>query len=389
MNRVCSIFAQLLQLFPRAKFQQAVQFHLAEHHARGFTCWGQFVAMLFCQLGQAKSLREICNGLMSIEGKLKHLGIEKAPNKSTLAYANEHRPWQLYKTLFEELLGLCMQTAAGRKKKFRFKNKLQSLDSTSIDLCASLFDWAKFKSTKGAAKIHLLLDHEGYLPCFAHITDGKSHDITVARTFKFQPGTIIAMDKGYVDYDWWERLTQQGVYFVTRLKKDMQWDEVESRTVPQNSSILKDQIIQLRTSPQRSYPMKLRVVTMWDENKKQELQFLTNHLQFGATTIARIYKERWQIEIFFKTLKQLLRVKTFVGTSANALKTQIWTALIAILILKYLKLKSSFGWSLSNLVALLRQQLFVYRHLYQWLDNPYQAPPALEGIHDGQLQLGL
>ncbi len=148
MNRVCSIFAQLLQLFPRAKFQHAVQFHLAEHHARGFTCWGQFVAMLFCQLGQAKSLREICNGLMSIEGKLKHLGIEKAPNKSTLAYANEHRPWQLYKTVFEELLGLCMQTAASRKKKFRFKNKLQSLDSTSIDLCASLFDWAKFKSTK-------------------------------------------------------------------------------------------------------------------------------------------------------------------------------------------------------------------------------------------------
>ncbi len=191
-----------------------------------------------------------------------------------------------------------------------------------------------------------------------------------------------------MDYDWWERLTQQGVYFVTRLKKDMQWEEIESRTVPQNSSILKDQIIQL-TSSQRNYTMKLRVVTMWDEKKKQELQFLTNHLQFGATTIARIYKERWQIEIFFKTLKQLLRVKTFVGTSANALKTQIWTALIAILILKYLKLKSSFGWSLSNLVALLRQQLFVYRHLYQWLDNPYQAPPALEGIHDGQLQLGL
>lgn len=389
MNRVCSIFAQLLQLFPRAKFQQAVQLHLAEHHARGFTCWGQFVAMLFCQLGQAKSLREICNGLMSIEGKLKHLGIEKAPNKSTLAYANEHRPWQLYKTLFEELLGLCMQTAAGRKQKFRFKNKLQSLDSTSIDLCASLFDWAKFKSTKGAAKIHLLLDHEGYLPCFAHITDGKSHDITVARKFKFQPGTILAMDKGYVDFDWWEQLTQQGVFFVTRLKKDLLWDQVKSRAVPQNSSILRDQIIKLRTSEPRSYPMQLRVVTMWDQKKQRELQFLTNHLEFGATTIARIYKERWQIEIFFKTLKQLLRVKTFVGTSANALKTQIWTALIAILILKYLKLKSSFGWSLSNLVALLRQQLFVYRHLYQWLDNPYQAPPALEGIHDGQLQLAL
>jgi hypothetical protein len=386
MNRVCSIFAQLLQLFPRGKFQEAVGKHKAERHARGFTCWGQFVAMLFCQLGQAKSLREICNGLMAIEGKLKHLGIERAPNKSTLAYANEHRPWQLYQTLFEQLLGICMAEAKG-KKRFRFKNKLLSLDSTSIDLCASLFDWAKFKSTKGAAKVHLLLDNEGYLPCFACITDGKSHDITVARTLKFQPGTILAMDKGYVDYGWWERLTEQGVYFVTRLKKDMQWEEVESRTVPQNSQIRKDQIIRLRPSLQHSYTMLLRVVTMWDEDKHEELQFLTNHLGLGATTIARIYKERWQIEIFFKSLKQLLRVKTFVGTSANALKTQIWTALIAVLILKYLKLKSSFGWSLSNLVALLRQQLFVYRNLYLWIDDPFQAPPVLEGIHDGQLQL--
>jgi hypothetical protein len=387
MNRVCSIFAQLLQLFPRGKFQEAVRFHMAEHHARGFTCWGQFVAMLFCQLGQSKSLREICNGLMALEGKLKHLGLEQAPNKSTLAYANEHRPWGLYKTVFEQLLERCLETAHSQQKKFRFKNKLLSLDSTSIDLCASLFDWAKFKSTKGAAKVHLLLDHEGYLPCFACITDGKSHDITVARKLKFQPGTIIAMDKGYVDYDWWERLTEQSVYFVTRLKKDLLWDELESRTVPQNSQILRDQIIQLRPSLQRSYTMQLRVVTMWNEEKQEELQFLTNHLGLGATTIARIYKERWQIEIFFKSLKQLLRVKTFVGTSANALKTQIWTALIAVLILKYLQLKSSFGWSLSNLVALLRQQLFVYRNLYLWIDDPFQAPPVLEGIHDGQLQL--
>src|SRR5260370_27053722 len=388
MNRVCSIVAKVLQLVPRVQVQEAVRKHLAERHASGFTCWGQFVAMLFCQLGQAKSLREICNGMMAIEGKLKHLGIHKAPNKSTLAYANENRPWQLYQTLFEQLLGLCLETAQGRKKKFRFKNKLLSLDSTSIDLCASLFDWAKFKSTKGAAKIRLLLDHEGYLPCFARITDGKSHDITVARKFKFQPGTIIAMDKGYVDYDWWERLTGQGVYFVTRLKKDLLWDEMGRRPVPQNSNIRQDRFIQLPASSQRSYAIRLRVVTMWGEEKHEELHFLTNHLEFGATTITRIYKERWQIEIFFKSLKQLLRVKTFVGTSANALKTQIWTALIAVLILKYLKLRSSFGWSLSNLVALLRQQLVVYRHLYPWLDNPFQSPPALDGIHDVQLPLG-
>jgi hypothetical protein len=385
MNRVCSIFAQLLQLFPREQFQQAVDQHEGDRHGRGFTCWGQFVTMLFCQLGQAKSLREICNGLMAIEGKLKHLGIGKAPNKSTLAYANEHRPWQVYQTVFEQLLEKCYSLARG-KKKFRFKNKLLSLDSTSIDLCATLFDWAQYKRTKGAVKVHLLLDNEGYLPCFACLTDGKSHDITVARDIHFQPGTIVVIDKGYVDYDWWRELCRQGVYFVTRLKKDLQWKVLENRPVPQNSNILRDQIIEIRPC-RRNYTLKLRMVTKWDVDNQEEIQFLSNHLEFGSTTIARIYRERWQIEIFFKSLKQLLRVKTFVGTSANALKTQIWTALIAMLILKYLKLRSSFGWSLSNLVALLRQQLFVYRDLYQWIDDPFQAPPALAGVHDGQLTL--
>ena len=387
MNRVCSIFAQLLELFPRVKFQDAVGKHKAERHSRGFSSWGQFVAMLFCQLGHAQSLRDICNGLAASEGKLKHLGIPKAPKRTTLAYANEHRSWELYKTVFLELLSQCHSVAQSRRKKFRFKNKLLSLDSTSIDLCITLFDWAKYKQTKGAAKIHMLLDNDGYLPCFAHITDGKTHDITVARQMQFTAGTIVVMDRAYVDFDWWERLTEGGVYFVTRLKKDIQYDVLEECPVPQKSDIRRDQIIQLRSSLKRNYAMKLRVVTMWNEEKQEELQFLTNHLKFGATTIARIYKERWQIEIFFKSLKQLLKIKTFVGTSANAVKTQIWTALIAMLILKYVHLKSSFNWSLSNLVAVLRQQLFVYRDLYKWLDDPYQAPPALAGVHDGQLLL--
>jgi DDE family transposase/uncharacterized protein DUF4372 len=386
MNRVCSIFAQLLQLFPREQFQQAVGKHKAERHARGFTCWGQFVAMLFCQLGAAGSLREICNGLAASEGKLRHLGIPLAPSRSTLAYANEHRPWELYQTVFGELLQRCHSVASG-KKKFRFKNKLLSLDSTSIDLCASVFDWAQYKRTKGAVKVHLLLDNEGYLPCFACITDGKKHDVTVGRTLRFQPGTIVVFDKGYVDYDWWEQMTTDGVYFVTRFKQDLKIEEIAERAVPQNSQVRRDREIQI-TPNRKDFTLKLRLVTIWDEEKKEEITFLTNHLKLGATTIARIYKERWQIELFFKALKQLLRIKTFVGTSANALKTQIWIALIAMLVLKYLHLKSQYGWSFSNLVALVRQQLFVYRDLYVWLDQPYQAPPALTGVHDGQLVLG-
>jgi len=385
LNRVCSIFAQILQLFPRDQFQQAVQKHKAERHARGFTCWGQFVAMMFCQLGSAKSLREICQGLAASEGKLRHLGIPIAPSRSTLAYANEHRPWELYQTVFENLLQRCHSVAAG-KKKFRFKNKLVSLDSTSIDLCASVFDWAQYKRTKGAVKVHLLLDNEGYLPCFACITDGKKHDVTVGRTLRFQPGTIVVIDKGYVHYVWWEQMTADGVYFVTRFKQDLQFEVIAEREIPKNSNVRRDQDIEI-TPYRKDFTLKLRLVTIWDEEKQEEITFLTNHLKFGATTIARIYKERWQIELFFKALKQLLRIKTFVGTSANALKTQIWTALIAILVLKYLHLKSQYGWSLSNLVALVRHQLFVYRDLYAWLDAPFEAPPALAGVHDQQLAL--
>ena len=390
MNRVCSIFAQLLQLFPRAQFQQAVQHHNAERHARGFSCWSQFVAMLFCQLGQAKSLREICNGLLAIEGKLKHLGIDSPPNQSTLAYANAHRPWELYQTVFGQLLSRCEALAsqpAQRGTKFRFKNKLWSIDSTHIDLCASLFDWAKYKRTKGAVKVHLVLDHEGYLPKFAVITDGTKGDREVARTLHFEPGTILAIDRGYVHYRWWQELTDHGVFFVTRFKKDLIVEVLEEREVPQTGGILRDQVVRLNGQQSRKYSMRLRLITKWNEEKQEEIQFLTNHLKFGATTVARIYKERWQIEIFFKSLKQLLRVKTFVGTSANALHVQIWTALIAVLILKYLQMKSRFGWSLSNLVALLRQQLFVYRDLYRWIDTPFEAPPVLAGIHDGQLVL--
>ena len=204
MREFSSMFSQLLKLFPRTEFQALVKRTHAERHARGFTCWGQCVAMLFCQLGRAHSLREICGGLRSSEGKLQHLGIT-APARSTLAYANEHRPWQLYRAVFEALLARCQPLGQGRRK-FRFKSKLVSLDSTVIDLCATLFDWAKFRRTKGAVKLHCLLDHDGYLPSVVVITEGKRHDVRVARTLRFDPGTVVVMDRGYVDYAWFGQL---------------------------------------------------------------------------------------------------------------------------------------------------------------------------------------
>ena len=386
MNRVCSIFSQLLQLFPRVEFQRLVQETRAERHARGFTCWGQFVAMMFCQVGQARTLREICGGLAASEGKLKHLGVSQAPKKSTLSYANQHRPWQLYQKVFETLFGRCAQIAGARQRRFRFHNPLMSIDGTLIELCSSIYDWAKWQRAKGAAKLHMVLDHDGYLPRFAVITEGKASEVKVARGFHFEPGTIVVFDRGYVDYEWYQRLTDEGVFFVTRLRHDAHYRVIEQRPIPQNRNIQKDEVIELGSHWYKE-KARYRRIEVWVEARQEIMVLVTNHLAFGSTTIAQIYKERWQIEIFFRYLKQNLRIKTFVGTSANALQIQIWTALIAMLLLKYLQLRSSFGWSLSNLTALLRQQLFVYRDLYAWLDSPFQPPPALEGWHDGQLAL--
>jgi hypothetical protein len=386
VSAFCSMFSQLLKLFPRTEFQALVTRTHAERHARGFTCWGQFVAMLFCQLGRAHSLREICGGLRSSEGKLKHLGIT-APSRSTLAYANEHRPWQLYRAVFQALLARCQPLAQGRRP-FRFKNKLVSLDSTVIDLCATLFDWAQFRRTKGAVKLHCLLDHDGYLPSVVVITEGKRHDVRVARTLRFDPGTIVVMDRGYTDYAWFGQLTAQGVWFVTRQKDTAVYEVVEPRPLPLHGRVERDEVIRLTgVGATDKCPHLLRRIEVHDPEKDITLVFLTNHLRFGATTIAAIYKERWQIELFFKALKQNLKIKTFVGTSANALKVQVWTALIAMLLLKYLQLRSRFGWSLSNLVALLRMNLFTHRDLWAWLDQPFDGPPAVLTTSQGVLAL--
>jgi hypothetical protein len=378
VTRVCSIYSQILQLFPRLEFEFAARKHNAERHARGFTCWGQFVAMLFCQLGHAKSLREICGGLAASEGKLRHLGLPGAPPRSTLAYANAHRPWQMYQTVFHQLLEKCQTLAASRtdrNRRFRFKNKLMSLDATVIDLCASVFDWAQFRRTKGAVKLHLLLDHNGHLPAFGVVTEGKKHEIQVAREMEFTPGTTLVIDRGYTDYQWFVDLTKRKVHFVTRMKENADYGVVEKRELPNRRGVQRDEVIFFFKLAQAGVECFFRRIEFYDEEQERVLVFLTNNLVWSAATIAALYKQRWQIELFFRALKQSLRVKTFVGTSANALKIQIWTALIAMLLIKYLQLKATFGWSLSNLVALLRQQLFVYRDLWIWLNDPFQPPP--------------
>jgi IS4 transposase len=239
-----------------------------------------------------------------------------------------------------------------------------------------MFPWAKFRQKKGAVKLHLLLDHEGYLPTFACITEGKTHEVNIAQTLKLPPGSIVAMDRGYNDYEMYYDWTLAGVYFVTQQKRNAVFDVIEERKVPKNRNIRADQVI-LFNGPLSSQkcPIPIRRIVVWVPEKEQEIALLTNHFTFGASTISSIYKERWEIEVFFKTLKQNLKVKTFVGTSPNALRIQIWTALIAILLIKYLKFKATLGWSFSNLVALLRWNLFTYRDLWDWINDPFLTPP--------------
>lgn len=375
MTRVTSIFSQMLQLFPRAEFEALVRHHLAERHARGFTCWGQFVAMLFCQLGRAHSLREICNGLAASEGKLRHLGVPDVPRRSTLSYANEHRPWQLFRSIFQQLYARCAAEARMKgAQKFQLPGKLLSMDSTMISVCTSMFEWARYTRRKGAVKLHLLLDHDGYLPQFAVITDGKHSDIGVGMAMHFEPGTTLVFDRGYYRFGWWLRLTRCKVFFVGRLKENARFTVLQENPVPSDTPIRKDEVIVAPGQKRSGVEARFRRIELYDEAKNETVVFVTNHHELDPMTVAEIYRERWQIELFFKSLKQLLKIKTFVGTSENAVHIQIWTALIAMLLVRYLRLRSTFGWSLSNLVALLRQQLFVHRPLWTWLNDPFQPP---------------
>lgn len=390
MIQAASLFNQLLQHFPRGEFAALVRKHDAERGAKGFTCWAQLVAMLFCQMAHADSLREICNGLACSLGKLVHLGIGVAPNKSTLAYANQHRPAKLYEELFYAALGRFRdEKGLGvRKQRFRFKNKLLSLDSTTISLCLEMFPWAKFRRAKGGVKAHVLLDHDDYLPRYVLITEARRSDVKMADVFPLNPGSIIVMDRGYNDYALFGKWTDEGIYFVTRMKDNSAYEVLAEGPVPANRNIRSDQLIQFTgEKAQKDCPSPLRRVVVWDALGEREIVLLTNLQEFGTTTIAAIYKDRWEVELFFKALKQNLKVKTFVGTSENALRIQIWTALIAILLLKWLHHLSKAKWSLSNLASMLRMNLFTYRDLTAWLDNPFGTPPILP--ESQQLTLGL
>ena len=336
--------------------------------------------MLFCQLAHTDSLREICNGLNCCLGKLVHLGISRGPNKSTLSYANQHRPAALFEDLFWTALGRFRQQRlwGTRSHRFRFRNKLLSMDSTTIGLCLSLFPWARFKADKGGIKAHVLLDHDDYMPRFVLLTDAKRSDVRMAHHMPLNPGSIVVGDRAYIDYSLFEKWTLQGISFISRFRRDLRYVVLEDRPPPRNRRILSDQVIRLTGRGNHgSCRQLMRRIVVQRPDHSDPLVVLTNHLDFGASTIANVYRDRWQIEVFFKTLKQNLKIKTFIGTTENALRIQIWTALIALLLLKWLHFLSQARWSFSNLASMLRLNLFTYRDLRDWLDNPFQTPPLL------------
>lgn len=376
-----TLFAQIISRLDRSAFNKLVRQKQTDKHNKGYNSWTHLVSMLFCQFAKSQSVRDISNGLRSATGNLNHLGIDKAPSKSTISYQNKNRDHEVFKEYYFKLLNSLGQQARFKQVKFRIKSKIFLLDSTTISLCLSLFDWAKYKTAKGAVKMHTLLDFDGNLPAYINITNGKTADNKGAYDIPLLKGSVIVADRFYNDLSLLNIWDSKGVLFVIRHKDNLQYRVIKECVLPENRHphVIKDEIIELKNDgSKQKYPKQLRRIAVWDDVNKQTIELITNHTKWAASTIGELYKSRWQVEIFFRDIKQLLHIKSFIGTSENAVMIQIWTALITILILKALKAMGKFGWHLSNLVAFIRLNLFVKIELQLWLDKPFDELPKAD-----------
>lgn len=336
------------------------------------TRWSQFVALGLAQLSNRHSLRDIVHNMNAQAHKLYHLGIA-CISRSSLARVNEQQPYELYEKLCGKILSRCHGYAP--RHSFKFKNKLYSLDSSTIDLCLSMFPWAKFRATKGAVKLHVGLDHQGYLPTFLRVTDGKVHDMTIARDLDLPTDSIVVFDRGYAAYNWFNTLNAKGIFFVTRQKSRATYTVVERNSVDKKQGLTSDQTIRIKGEYAKTCPFNMRRIGYRDPKTGKHYTFLTNNFNLSAMTIARIYQSRWQIELFFKWIKQNLKIKTYLGTSRNAVLTQIWIAMCIYLILSYIKFANKLSFSLQRMLRLLQLNLFERRDLMALL----KPSPALEG----------
>jgi len=378
-----TLFAQIFQSVSRETFTKLVDKYQSNKHCKGNDAWSHFVTMVFCQFSQSNSLNDVCNGMRLATGNLNHLGAKKAMKKSSLSYCNQHRNWELFRdmyySLYDQLAG-----SISKSRKLLPKRSIYLLDSTTIDLSLKLYDWALFRQKKGAIKLHTVLDFDGCMPVFVSLSDGKKHDIKAAKEIEFPKDSVVVGDRGYVDFSWMYELDQAGVFFVVRGKENIKMDMIKGRIklgADLSDSIQGDWEVELqKDTTYDKYPKKLRMVQVWDEVNNVQLELLTNNFSWTAETIAELYKRRWYIESFFKELKTHLKIKSFIGTSLNAVLIQIWTALITMLLLKSLQRRAVFKWNLSNLVNLIRTNLFTKCDLKKWLDKPFLTDKEMEEI---------
>lgn len=382
MHKAGTIFSELLKLCPRYQFEKAVEQCQGDRYVKSFTTWQQYITMLYSQIKQKDSLRDIETGLQAHVSRWYHLGLT-AVHRSTLSDANTKRDYRIFENMFYHLLARCRDHTP--KHRFRFKNPLYTIDATTIDLCLSVFPWAKFRKTKGAIKMHCLYDHSGALPSFLTVTDGKRHDVRVVKesSFPLSPDSIISIDKAYIDYKWLYSLDNNRIWFVTRAKSNIDY-EVTGQHEVSGKKVLSDERIALKGPlTKKRYPKELRLIRFYDTEHKKTLTFLTNNFRLSSTTIASIYKSRWQIELFFKWIKQNLKIKSFLGTSKNAVMTQIWIAMIYYLLLSYIKYQTKYGHSLLQLSRVVREMLFERKNL---IDVLTLRPDRLLSVRNESLQ---
>jgi len=364
------VLSQLTAFLPMHEFRRCVKRYRGNRRMRNFSCWDQFVCMFFAQITYRESLRDIEACLRSVRNKLYHLGIRGKISRSTLAKANENRSWRIYADFALILINIARQLYIDDDFGLELKNTVYALDSTTIDLCLSLFPWARFRKNKGAIKLHTLLDLRGNIPSFISITDGKVHDVNILDELVPESGSFYIMDRAYIDFARLYILNQFQAFFIIRSKSNTKFRRIYSRKVDKSTGLKCDQTIVLsRDESYKEYPEKLRRIRYFDSENKQDLIFYTNNFTLPAITIALLYKCRWQIELFFKWIKQHLRIKSFFGTSENAVKTQIWIAISVYVLVSIIKKKLSLDISLYTFLQILSVNVFEKNHILQIVTN--------------------
>lgn len=386
MPRNSFILGQFLALLPRYEFQRIVNKYNGDYRTKHFKCWDQLACMIFAQIRQERSLRDIDVSLNAHARKLYHTGIQQCP-KSTLADANEQRDYRIFEDFAKTLMHRARREYANTELAIDVNNAVYALDASVIDLTLSLYPWAKFRKAKGAIKLHTMIDLRGNIPAFLTITDGKVHDVKAAPQVPIEADGIYVVDRGYVDFGWLWYINQASAFFVTRLKTSIKWTRVISHPVDKSLGLRSDQEILLSTKRLISlYPVRLRRISFRDEDRKRTLVFLTNNFDIPSETISALYKARWEIELFFKWVKQHLQVKTFYGTSANAVKTQIWVAMIVYLLLAILKERYRLEQTLSQLLHFLEVNIFEEKSMLSIFQMNSRSTQKVE-IDDKQLRL--